>query len=52
MDAPTRNGIDVPIWENEFMKKRFASPSWHLVADNRNLSGARLTWDGEVPFVR
>ena len=32
--------------------KRFASPSWHVVAVNRNPDGARLAWDGEVPFIR
>ncbi len=32
--------------------KRFASPSWHLVALNRNPDGVRLAWDGEVPFIR
>ena len=34
------------------LMKRFASPSWHLVAVNRNPHGARLAWDGEVPFIR
>jgi hypothetical protein len=51
MDAPTRNGIDVPKWKCEFMK-RFASPSWRFVADNRNPNGSRLAGDGEVPFIR
>lgn len=34
------------------LMKRFASPSWHFVAVNRNPHRARLAWDGEVPFIR
>jgi hypothetical protein len=34
------------------LMKRFASPSWHSVAARRNPDGARLAWDGEVPFIR
>jgi hypothetical protein len=32
--------------------KRFASPSWHSGAVNRNPDGTRLAWDGEVPYIR
>jgi hypothetical protein len=47
-----------PLSKSELMTmklrraKRFASPSWHLVALNRNPDGVRLAWDGEVPFIR
>lgn len=34
----------------ELMKSP-TSPSWHPVADHRNPHGARLAWDGEVPFI-
>ena len=32
------------------MTPMIASPSWHCVAVNRNPDGARLAWEGEVPF--
>jgi hypothetical protein len=28
-----------------------ASPSWHVVAENRKPQSSRLAWDGEVPFI-
>lgn len=34
------------------LMKKFASPSWYLVAVNRNPDGTRLAWDGEVSFIR
>ena len=34
------------------LMKSFTSPSWHLVVVNRKPYGARLAWDGEVPFIR
>ena len=38
-----------PSSKSELMK-RFASPSWHLVAVNRNPDGVRLAWDGDTIF--
>jgi hypothetical protein len=32
--------------------KSVTSASWHFVAARRNPDGARLAWDGEVPFIR
>ena len=32
--------------------KNLTSQSWHLVAVNRKSFDSRVTWDGEVPFIR
>jgi hypothetical protein len=41
-----------PSRKTSELMKRFASPSWHFVADNCNPCGSRLAWDGDVPFIR
>jgi hypothetical protein len=41
-----------PSRKTSELMKRFASPSWHCVADNRNPYGSRLAWGGEAPFIR
>jgi hypothetical protein len=43
---------DFPFHSIGELVKRFVSPSWHCVADNRSPYGSRLAWDGEVPLIR
>lgn len=40
-----------PFTEKCELMNRFASPSWHCIAVNRNPDSARLAWDGKVPFI-
>jgi hypothetical protein len=51
VDSNSYDSHDFPFQYSELMKS-LTSPSWHLVAVNRNPIGARLAWDGEVPFIR
>jgi hypothetical protein len=52
VDSNAYDSHDFPFQKTSELMKRFASPSWHLVAVNRNPYVTWLAWDGEVPFIR